>query len=56
MCIDTVTEPPLLKTILKMLLLEKDEVTNKPLIQIIVERVKQNDRVWISSFNSKSAF
>ncbi|PAV77676.1 hypothetical protein WR25_23514 [Diploscapter pachys] len=49
MCIDTVTEPPLLKTILKMLLLEKDEVTNKPLIQIIVERVKQNDRLAVVS-------
>ncbi|CAJ0580916.1 unnamed protein product, partial [Mesorhabditis spiculigera] len=50
-CLSTVTEEPLLRTIVRMLLLEKDDDDILPIIQIIISRIKIADRLGTVSLS-----
>ncbi|CAJ0942772.1 unnamed protein product, partial [Mesorhabditis belari] len=44
-CLSTVTEEPLLRTIIRMLLIERDDEDVQPIIQIIISRIQIADRL-----------
>ncbi|VDO50938.1 unnamed protein product [Haemonchus placei] len=50
LCIETVTEPSLLRTVIRMLLLERDD-ERRLLIEVIVRRIASGDKLYLISFN-----
>ncbi|KAK6016242.1 hypothetical protein OSTOST_18276, partial [Ostertagia ostertagi] len=50
LCIETVTEPSLLRTVIRMLLLERDD-ERRLLIEVIVSRIASGDKLGVASLS-----